>query len=107
MAGMQFAVIKTGGKQYIVSPGERLKIEKLDAAQDGTVVFDEVLLVADGERVEVGMPHVAGAKVEAKILGQGRHEKVIVFKYRPKARHRKKRGHRQPYTEVEIQKIVK
>ena len=103
---MQFAVIKTGGKQYIVSPGRKIKVEKLNAGDNGTIVFDEVLLMAEGEKVEVGMPHVAGAKVEAKILGTGRAKKVIIFKYRPKARSRKKRGHRQPYTEVMIEKIV-
>ncbi len=107
MAGMQFAVIKTGGKQYIVSPGKKLKIEKLDVGENGTIVFEEVLLVADGEKVDVGMPLVAGAKVEAKLITQGRAKKVIVFKYRPKARHRKKRGHRQPYTEVVIEKITR
>ena len=107
MPDMQFAVIKTGGKQYLVSPGTKLKIEKLDAGEDGSVVFDEVLLTADGDKVDVGMPHVAGAKVAAKATGEGRSKKVIIFKYRPKARHRRKKGHRQPYTEVEIQKIVK
>ena len=106
MRDMQFAVIKTGGKQYIASPGKKIKVEKLDAGDNGTIVFDEVLLTADGEKVEVGTPHVAGVKVEAKVLGQGRARKVIIFKYRPKARSRKKRGHRQPYTEVMIEKIV-
>ena len=101
-----FAVIKTGGKQYIVSPGEKLKIEKLDAAEDGAVIFPEVLLVVDGEKIEIGTPHVVGAQVEAKIIEQGRAKKLLVFRYRAKSRYRKKKGHRQPYTEVEIGKIV-
>ncbi len=100
-----FAVIRTGGKQYRVRPGQRLQIEKLDAEEGAAIHFDEVLLVADGENVEIGMPHVAGAKVEAKVLAQGREKKKIVFKYHAKARYRKKKGHRQPYTEVEIQHI--
>ena len=103
---MQFAVIKTGGKQYIVSPGEKLKVEKLNAAEDSTVVFEHVLLLADGERVDVGTPTVMDAKVEARVLKQGRAKKLIVFKYRPKARHRTKKGHRQPCTEVVVEKIV-
>lgn len=102
---MQFAVIKTGGKQYIAAPGQKLKIEKLDAPEGGTVSFDEVLLVVDGEDVRVGAPQVAGATVDARVLKQARAKKVIVFKYRPKARSRVKRGHRQHYTEIEIQAI--
>ena len=104
---MQFAVIRTGGKQYLVAPGQKLKTEKLEAAENGTIVFNDVLLVADGERVQIGAPTVAGARVEAKLVAQGRSKKVIVFKYRPKARSRKKKGHRQPYTEVMIEKIVR
>lgn len=103
---MQYAVIKTGGKQYLVSPGQKLKIEKLEAGEDGVVLFDEVLLVADGDDATIGTPQVAGVRVEAKVLRHARAEKVIVFKYRPKARHRKKRGHRQHFTEVQIAKIV-
>lgn len=103
---MQHAVIKTGGKQYLVAPGQKLKIEKVDAPEGGMVSFDEVLLIAgDGDAVSIGAPTVKDAKVEAKVTKQGRNKKVIVFKYRPKARHRKKQGHRQRFTEVEIQKI--
>ncbi len=103
---MQFAVIKTGGKQYLVRPGQKLKIERLDGAEGAGVSFDEVLLTADGDAVNIGAPQVAGARVEAKILRQARAKKVIVFKYRPKARSRVKRGHRQHFTEVEIEKII-
>lgn len=103
---MQFAVIKTGGKQYIAAPGQKLKIEKIDAAEGGAVSFDDVLLTADGDDIKIGAPQVSGARVEAKVLRQARAKKVIVFKYRPKARSRVKRGHRQHFTEVEIGKIV-
>lgn len=104
---MQHAVIRTGGKQYLVAPGQKLKVEKLDAQEGGSVSFDEVLLLAgEGDAVSIGAPTVQGAKVEAKVTRQGRNKKVIVFKYRPKARHRKKQGHRQHFTEVEIQKII-
>lgn len=101
---MQFAVIKTGGKQYIVAPGKKLKIEKIEAPEGGSVSFDEVLLVG-GEKTVVGTPIVQDAKVEAKVLKQARARKVIVFKYRHKTRSRKKKGHRQYFTEVEIQDI--
>lgn len=101
-----FAVIKTGGKQYLVSSGSKLKIEKLEVPQDEAVVFDSVLLIADGERITLGSPLVDGAKVNAKVLTQGRHRKLIVFKYHPKTRYRKMRGHRQPFTEVEITGVV-
>lgn len=104
---MQYAVIKTGGKQYLVRPGQKLKIEKLDAAQGGAVLFDQVLLiVGDNDAVSIGAPTVKDARVEAMVITQGRDKKVIVFKYRPKARHRKKQGHRQHFTEVEIKKII-
>ena len=98
-----WAVIRTGGKQYIVVPGKKLKIEKIDAAEGGNFVFTEILLtVDDADNIVVGTATVPGASVHAKVLAQARARKVIVFKYRPKARWRKKRGHRQRYTEVEI-----
>lgn len=103
---MQLAVIKTGGKQYIVSPGEKLKIEKINASEGEDIVFDEILLAADGDKMEIGTPYVEGAKVEAKVLKQGRAKKVIVFRYHSKTRYRKKKGHRQPFTEVSIENIV-
>lgn len=101
-----FAVIKTGGKQYIAEPGKKLKIEKLDAPEGEVISFDEVLLVSKGHEVEVGTPMVEGAKVEAKVLKQARARKVIVFRYNAKTRYRKKKGHRQHFTEVEVEKIV-
>ncbi|MCL5004480.1 MAG: 50S ribosomal protein L21 [Patescibacteria group bacterium] len=99
---MEFTIIQTGGKQYKVSSGQKLKIEKLDAEKDGKVVFDKVLLAADGDSVKIGTPYVEGAKVEAKVLRQARDKKKIVFKYHSKTRYRKKKGHKQPFTEVEI-----
>lgn len=97
-----FAIVETGGKQYRVAPGQKLKVEKLDAEPGVSLSLDKVLLIADGEDVKVGAPYVNGAKVEAKVLSQGRHDKKIVFKYHSKTRYRKKKGHRQPYTELEV-----
>mgnify|MGYP001619644611 FL=1 len=101
-----FAVIKTGGKQYLVSSGSKLKIEKLEVREGEAVIFDSVLLIADGEEVALGTPLVEGAQVHAQVVTQGRHPKLIVFKYHPKTRYRKMRGHRQPFTEVEVTSIV-
>lgn len=101
-----YAVIKTGGKQYLVEPGQKLKVEKLDAKEGATISFGEVLLVFDDKKTEVGTPVVRDAKVEAKVLKQGRARKVIVFRYHSKTRYRKKKGHRQHFTEVEITKVA-
>ena len=101
-----FAVIKTGGKQYVVSPGQKLNVEKLEVEAGKPVVFDTVFLVADGDNARVGNPLVKGASVQATVLRQFRTKKVIVFKYHPKTHNRKKAGHRQNMTEVEIGKIV-
>jgi len=101
---MKTAVIETGGKQYKVSEGQKLKIEKLAVEKDGKVIFDKVLLVSDKD-TEVGTPYLKGEKVEAKVVRQGRDKKKIVFRYHSKTRYRKKKGHRQPFTEVEITKI--
>lgn len=101
-----FSIIETGGKQYEVAVGKKIKIEKLDGEKGDTIVFDKVLLTAASEDdVTIGEPYVKGAKVTAEILTQGRGEKVIVFKFKPKKRHRRKRGHRQPFTEVKITEI--
>ncbi|MEK9173579.1 MAG: 50S ribosomal protein L21 [Patescibacteria group bacterium] len=100
----KFAVIETGGKQYRVSVGDTLKVEKLKTEDGGSLVFDALLKV-DGDKVEIGTPYLAGEKVEAKVLGQGRGEKKIIFRYHSKTRYRKKKGHRQPFTELEIIKI--
>ena len=100
-----FAVIETGGKQYRVSPGSKIKVEKLATKESEDFVFDKVLLVSDGKAVKIGKPYLDGSKVEAKILKQGRADKKIVFRYKSKTRQRTKKGHRQHYTEVEIIKI--
>ena len=101
-----FAVIKTGGKQYVVEPSSKIKIEKVDGKAGDAVTFDAVLLTADGAAVTVGQPTVAGAKATGEIVRQFRDEKKIIFKYHSKARQRKLKGHRQPLTEVEIKKIA-
>lgn len=97
-----YAVIKTGGKQYRVAQGDRLRVEKLPGNVGDTVTLGEVLLVGSGDGVKIGQPTVSGAKVEAKILGQDRGEKVIIFKFRRRKNYRRKTGHRQPFTALEI-----
>lgn len=100
------AVIKAGGKQYIVKPGQKVKIEKIAGDAGKEVVFDDVLLVEDNvNAVKVGTPAVAGATVTGKILQQGKGEKVIAYKYKAKKRYHRKKGHRQLFTEVEITDI--
>ncbi|PIS40337.1 MAG: 50S ribosomal protein L21 [Candidatus Nealsonbacteria bacterium CG08_land_8_20_14_0_20_36_22] len=99
------AVIKTGGKQYLVKPGDKIKIEKIEKEGDKEIIFDQVLLVEKNRKIEIGTPLVNGAKVVGKILRQGKSKKVIVFKYKPKTRYKKKAGHRQLFTEIEITKI--
>lgn len=96
-----FAIIETGGKQYRVSAGDKIKVEKIDSEKE-EVVFDKVLMVVDGDDVKIGDPMLKGASVSGKILEQGRGDKLIVFKYKNKTRQRTKNTHRQPYTEVEI-----
>ena len=102
---MKLAVIKTGGKQYLVKEGDRVKVEKISAKEDDSFDFNEVLLVVGGKEIKIGAPLVDGAKVSAKILKQGRDKKVIVFHYHSKTRYKKKAGHRQHFTEVEIKEI--
>ncbi len=102
---MNFSIIQTGGKQYKVSVGQKLKVEKIDAKAGENFIFDKVLLMVDNENVKIGAPYVENAKVEAKVLKQGRGDKKIVFKYHSKTRYRKKKGHKQPFTELEIIKI--
>ncbi len=98
----KLAIIATGGKQYKVNAGSKVKVEKLDAEVGAEVVFDQVLLDARNGAVKIGMPTVNGSTVKAKVLEQGKGEKVITFKYKPKKRTHRKYGHRQPYTLVEI-----
>ena len=95
------AIIKTGGKQYLVQPGDKIKVEKLEEKEGATISFTDVLLVEKDSKVEVGTPLVK-AEVTAKILSHGKGDKVVIFKYKPKKRESRKIGHRQPYTEIEI-----
>jgi len=103
---MKLAIIKSGGKQYLIKERDKIKIEKLDKKGGKDVSFTEVLLVADDKHVEIGTPLIKNAKVIGKILKQGKKETVISFKYKPKKRYQKKAGHRQQFTEVEIKEIL-
>ena len=102
-----YAVVKTGGKQYRVAPGEKLKVERIPAEVGAEVVLDQVLMLVDGEEVTVGSPLVAGASVKATVLAQGRHPKVKIFKLRRRKHYQKHQGHRQHYTELKIESIAK
>ena len=99
------AIIETGGKQYKVTEGDTLFIEKLEAEAGQAITFDKVLAILDGDKATVGTPVVEGAKVDASVVKNGKGKKVIVFKYKPKKGYRRKQGHRQPYTKVTIGKI--
>ncbi len=101
----KIAVIETGGKQYIVSEGAVLSVEKLDGEKGGKVTFEKVLLTDDGSSTKVGAPYVSGAKVSGEVIEQGRDAKVTVIRYRQKSRYAKKKGHRQPFTKVKITSV--
>jgi large subunit ribosomal protein L21 len=100
-----YAVIRTGGKQYSVAVGNQVEVEKLDGDVGSTITLEDVLLIANGDNVQVGQPTVAGATVVAKITGQYRGNKIIVFRYRPKKRIRVRKGHRQYLTRLQIESI--
>ena len=101
-----YAIIETGGKQYRVTPGQVLDVERLEVAEGASVELDRVLLVADGDELKVGAPTVDGARVLATVQGEGKGKKVVIFKYKPKTRQRKKTGHRQHYTSLAINEII-
>ena len=101
-----YAIIESCGKQYKVSEGDVVFFEKLDVAEGEKVTFENVVLVGEGETVKVGAPYVKGAKVEGTVVSHGKGKKIIVFKMKPKKNYRRKQGHRQPYTKVEIKSIV-
>lgn len=103
---MNYAIIETGGKQYKVTEGQTIDVEKLEAEEGGSVELDKVLLLSDGDDITVGKPLVEGAKVMATVVKNGRSEKVIVFKYKNKVRYRRKNGHRQHFTSLNIEKIL-
>ena len=100
-----YAVIATGGKQYRVAEGDVLFVEKLAGELDEQVVFSDVLTVVEDGSVKIGTPYLAGAKVTAKVLKQGKDKKILVYKYKSKANYRRRQGHRQPYTKVSLEKI--
>lgn len=100
-----YAVIKTGGKQYRVEAGDKLRVESLDADEGATVNLDSVLMVCDGDNVSVGSPELAGASVSATVLSQGRGKKIDIVKFRRRKHYRRQMGHRQNYTELKIEGI--
>jgi len=100
-----YAIIEACGKQYKVAEGDVVFFEKLDTAEGKKVTFDKVVLVSGNEKVQVGAPYVKGVKVEGKVVSHGKGKKIIVFKMKPKKNYRRKQGHRQPYTKVEITAI--
>ena len=101
-----YAVIKTGGKQYRVAAGEKIKVEQIPAEVGTKITLDQVLMVGEGEAVKIGAPLVAGASVSATVLSQGRHDKVRIFKMRRRKHYQKRQGHRQNYTELQINTIA-
>ena len=102
---MNLAIIETGGKQYIVSPNDKIQVEKIEGNVGDIIKLDSILFTADGNDVTLGQPVVSGAAIEAKIVAQGRDKKITVFKYKAKSKYRRKQGHRQHYTELEIVKM--
>jgi large subunit ribosomal protein L21 len=100
-----YAIIEACGKQYKVAEGDVVFFEKLDEEEGKKVVFDNVILVSDNDKIQVGNPYVKGVKVEGKVLSHGKGKKIIVFKMKPKKNYRRKQGHRQPYTKIEIVSI--
>jgi large subunit ribosomal protein L21 len=102
---MELAAIKIGGKQYLISPGQKIKIEKIDKKEGEEIVFSEVLLLQKGEKLKIGKPLVEGAKVIGKILGEKKEKKIVILKHRPRSSYKVKKGHRQIYTIVEISNL--
>jgi large subunit ribosomal protein L21 len=102
-----YAIVETGGKQYKVAPGQKIDVDRLSVGKGKDIELSRVLLIADGKDTVVGNPTIDGAKVVATCLSEGKSDKVIVFKYKPKVRYRRKKGHRQIYSKLEIKEIVK
>lgn len=102
MAKNKFAVIETGGKQYLVKPGDKIKIERIKAAEDGAVYFDKVLLLGGEGEIKLGDPYIKGGKISGKLLREGRNKKITHLRYHSKTRYTKKSGHRQIFNEIQI-----
>lgn len=100
------AIVRTGGKQYRIEPGARVRVEKLEVEVGSKIELSDVLLVGKGSDARIGTPLIAGAKVTGTVTAQGKHPKVIVYKFRRRKNYRRKRGHRQPFTEIQIESIV-
>jgi len=100
-----YAIIETGGKQFKVKEGDVIRVEKLDAAEGASYSFDRVIAVVNGDEVKLGKPYIIGAKVSAEVTGQGKHKKVVVYKFKSKKGFHKKKGHRQPFTSLKIKSI--
>lgn len=100
-----YAIFKTGGKQYRVTEGDSITVEKLEAAEGDTVTFEKVLTVVNDADVKIGTPTVTGAKITAKVEKQDKAKKILIFKYKAKSNYRRRQGHRQPYTKIKIEKI--
>jgi len=100
-----YAVIKTGGKQYRVAKGDKLKVEKLPVEAGSSLDIDDVLMIGDGDKVTIGAPRVDGGKVTATVVSHGRHDKIEIVKFKRRKHHQKRTGHRQDYTEIEITDI--
>jgi large subunit ribosomal protein L21 len=100
-----YAIIETGGKQFKVREGDVIKVEKLECLAESTFVFENVLLASNGDNLTVGSPYISGVTVNATVIGDGKGKKVVVYKYKPKKGFHKKKGHRQPFTELKIEKI--
>jgi large subunit ribosomal protein L21 len=103
---MNYAIIETGGKQYKVTQGQKIDVELLNAEEGSTVQLDKVLMIADGDKTTIGKPLIEGARVMATVKKNGKGKKIIVFKYKSKVRYRRKNGHRQPFTSLNIEKIL-
>lgn len=101
-----YAIIETGGKQYKVQEGDAIRVEKLDTVEGEAIKFEKVLLISNDGNLNVGKPYIEGASVDAVVESQGKEKKIIVFKFKRKEDYRRKQGHRQPYTQVKIEKIV-
>jgi len=102
-----YAIVESGGKQYKVAPGQKIDVDRLACAEGENIELSNVLMIADGEDTVIGSPTIEGAKVMATCLSEGKNDKTIVFKYKPKVRYRRKKGHRQIYSKLEIKEIVK